>query len=93
MSPHLPERTCVGCRQKKPKAELLRVARSLAGTIDIDPEARTAGRGAYVCYSVECVKKARKSRGLDRTLKHAVPEMIYTALEKFIQSKRDERER
>ena len=46
---HIPERTCVGCGNKKPKAELLRIARSPEGAVSVDPSGKAAGRGAYVC--------------------------------------------
>ena len=64
----IPLRMCVGCREMKPKKELLRVVRSPEGEVSLDPTGKKPGRGAYVCYSAECLKKALKQRQLDRAL-------------------------
>ena len=63
-----PLRMCVGCREMKPKKELLRAVRSPEGEVSLDPTGKKAGRGAYVCMSAECLKKALKQRQLDRAL-------------------------
>ncbi len=57
---HVPERTCVGCRRKAPKGDLLRIAASRDGTLAPDPGARLPGRGAYLCYSEGCLRAAKK---------------------------------
>ena len=77
----IPMRMCVGCRQMKPKKELLRVVRSPEGEVSLDPTGKKPGRGAYVCYSVECLKKARKSRALERALEISIPAEVYDAME------------
>ena len=64
----IPMRMCVGCREMKPKKELLRAVRSPEGTVSLDSTGKKAGRGAYVCLSAECLKKALKQRQLDRAL-------------------------
>ena len=64
----IPMRMCVGCRQMKPKKELLRVVRSPAGEARRDPTGKKPGRGAYCCYSADCLKRALKQGQLDRQL-------------------------
>jgi uncharacterized protein len=64
----IPLRMCVGCREMKPKKELLRAVRSPEGEVSLDPTGKRAGRGAYVCFNAECLKKALKQRQLDRAL-------------------------
>ena len=62
----VPMRMCVGCREMKPKKELLRVVRSPEGNVSIDVTGRKPGRGAYVCRSAECLKRAIKQKQLER---------------------------
>ena len=76
----LPMRTCVGCRQVRPKRELIRVVRTPQGEVHVDPTGKRAGRGAYVCPSAECLEKARKGRQLERALQHPLDEAVYHAL-------------
>lgn len=64
----IPMRMCVGCREMKPKKELLRAVRSPEGEVSLDPTGKKAGRGAYVCFNAECLKRALKQRQLDRAL-------------------------
>ena len=78
----LPQRQCVGCRTMKEKRELIRVVKSPEGEISLDFGGKKPGRGAYVCPSAECLKRARKSRALERTFETASPESVYDALEK-----------
>ena len=63
-----PMRMCVGCREMKPKKELLRVVRSPEGTVSIDTTGKKPGRGAYCCYDAACLKRALKQGQLDRQL-------------------------
>ena len=76
-----PERRCVGCGISFPKKSLIRVVRKPEGDIVLDGIGKTAGRGAYLCRSVECLKKARKGKKLERSLSAVIPEEIYDALE------------
>ena len=70
----IPQRTCVACRQVKPKRELVRVVRTLAGPVRIDPTGKQSGRGAYLCYSPDCWQAALKRGVLPRALKiDAIP--------------------
>ena len=75
-------RQCIGCGEMKSKKEMIRVLRTAEGEILIDATGRKNGRGAYLCPSCECLKKAVKSKGLDRSFKMAVPREVYEALEK-----------
>ena len=69
----IPQRQCVGCREMKDKKALIRVVRSPEGTISLDFKGKLPGRGAYVCPNPECLKKARKSRALERAFDMAIP--------------------
>lgn len=75
-----PMRMCVGCREMKPKKELLRVVKSPAGLIAFDRVGKAPGRGAYVCPNPDCLKKAQKSRALDRALETTVPAEVFETL-------------
>ena len=77
----IPQRQCVGCREMKDKKSLLRVVKSPEGEVSLDFVGKKPGRGAYVCYSVECLKKARKSRALERALEVSIPAEVYDAME------------
>lgn len=79
-----PERTCVGCREKKEKKMLARIVRRPDGSIVYDPTGRQNGRGAYLCRRVECLKKAEKARSLERALGVTIPEEVYRELEKEV---------
>ena len=78
----IPQRQCVGCREMKNKKELIRVLRTPEGEILMDATGRKNGRGAYLCFSKECLSKARKNRGLERSLKTSIPPEVYDSLEK-----------
>ena len=77
----IPQRQCVGCREMKDKKELLRVVRTPEGSILLDGRGKASGRGAYVCPDIACLKKARKSKALERALETPIPEEVYDALE------------
>ena len=72
--------SCFG--EMKPKKELVRVVKSPEGEISIDRTGRSPGRGAYVCPNPECLKKAKKSRRLEKVFASQIPEEVYDALEK-----------
>lgn len=78
----IPLRQCLGCGEMKNKKEMLRVIKTPEGEICLDTTGRKNGRGAYVCMSGECLAKARKNKGLERSLKTAIPEGVYDELEK-----------
>ena len=77
----IPERQCLGCNQHKPKKELLRVVRTADGDILLDFTGKKSGRGAYICRDIGCLKKARKSKRIDRSLEVTVPEDVYDRME------------
>ena len=77
----IPLRQCLGCREMKNKKVLLRIVRTPEGEILLDGTGKKSGRGAYVCPDTECLKKARKSRALERALDTAIPPEVYDALE------------
>ena len=80
----IPMRMCVGCREMKPKAQLLRVVKPQDGDAHIDRTGKAQGRGAYVCGQIECLRKARKSRALERALDCAIEPEVFDALERQI---------
>ena len=84
MAKKIPFRQCFGCGEMKPKKEMIRVLKTEEGII-LDTTGRKNGRGAYICPSAECLKKAKKTKGLDRSFKMAVPEEIYDSLTKEIE--------
>lgn len=81
MPKKIPMRQCVGCREMKPKRELIRVVRSPEEEISLDFRGKKPGRGAYVCPNSECLKKARKSNALGRAFSTKIPDEVYEALE------------
>ena len=81
----IPMRQCLGCNEHKPKAELLRVVRDPEGEISLDFRGKKSGRGAYICHDVRCLKKARKSRRIDKNLECEIPEEVYDAMEKELE--------
>lgn len=76
----IPMRQCVGCREMKPKKELIRVVRSPEGQISLDFKGKAPGRGAYVCPETQCLKKAMKSKALDRAFSTPIGQEIYDQL-------------
>lgn len=81
MPKKIPMRQCLGCREMKPKPELIRVVRSPEGEISLDFKGKKPGRGAYVCPDEGCLKKVRKSRALERAFSAAIPDEVYESLE------------
>ncbi len=78
----IPLRQCIGCGEMKSKKEMIRVLKTAQQDILIDATGRKNGRGAYICPSKECLNKAIKSKGLDRSFKMAISKEVYEALEK-----------
>lgn len=77
----IPLRMCAGCGTSKPKKELLRVVRSPQGEVSLDPSGRKAGRGAYLCHDPACLKRARKTRRLEKAFGCPIPDEVYDRLE------------
>ena len=80
MQKKIPMRQCVGCREKRPKRELVRVVKSPEGEITLDFKGKAPGRGAYVCPNVDCLKKARKAKAFERGFDCQIPQEVYDAL-------------
>ena len=80
MQKKIPMRQCLGCREMKPKKELIRVVRSPEGEISLDFRGKANGRGAYVCPDAACLKKAIRSKAIERAFDTAIPEEIYAQL-------------
>ena len=78
----IPERRCVGCGETKEKRELIRVVRTPEGEVVLDVTGKKSGRGAYICHSPSCFKKARKSKRFETNLSVEIPDEIYDKLEK-----------
>ena len=78
----IPMRQCIGCGEMKGKKEMMRVIKSAEDDICLDVTGKKNGRGAYLCVSRECLQKARKNKGLERSFKMSIPEAIYDTLDK-----------
>ena len=77
----VPLRKCTGCGEMKPKKELVRVVKTPEGEISLDPTGKMNGRGAYLCKDPQCLRKAQKSKRIEKALSCTVPEEIYNKLE------------
>ena len=80
MPKKIPMRQCLGCREMKPKPELLRVVRSPEGEISLDTRGKKPGRGAYICPNSECLRRAVKSRALRWALETKIPDEVMARL-------------
>lgn len=78
----IPQRQCIGCGEMKSKKEMIRVIKTPEGEIMMDATGKKNGRGAYICPSRECLKKAIKTKGLERSFKMSIPAEIYDQLTK-----------
>ena len=85
----IPMRQCLGCREMKPKRELLRVVRSPEGEVSPDTRGKKPGRGAYVCPNADCLKKAIKTRALSRALETEIPEEVMQRLAAELEEGKD----
>ncbi len=82
MNKKVPMRQCVGCKEMKSKKELLRIIKTAENEILLDVTGKKNGRGAYLCPNAECLAQAVKSKGLERSLKTAIPREVIENLEK-----------
>ncbi len=82
MAKKIPLRQCVGCGEMKGKKDMMRVLKTTEDEICLDVTGKKNGRGAYVCRSRECLQKARKNKGLERSFKMSIPNEVYDALER-----------
>ncbi len=82
--PHVPQRTCVACRQARTKSELLRIVRTPTGEIAVDPSGKSAGRGAYICRNEKCAEQAVKQKKLTRALGVPVGDDVLDSIRKSL---------
>lgn len=77
---NVPLRQCVGCGENKNKKEMIRIIKTAEEEILLDATGKKNGRGAYICGNSECLNKAIKNKGIERSLKHKIPETVYDEL-------------
>ena len=82
MAKKIPMRQCVGCGEMKNKKEMMRVLKPAEGPVVLDMTGKKNGRGSYLCMKRECLHKARKNKGLERSLKMTIPDELYENLER-----------
>ena len=87
MQKKIPQRQCMGCRERKAKRELIRVVRTPEGTVRLDFGGKMNGRGAYLCPNLECLKKAIRAKALERSLEVSIPEEVVAQLEKEMEAR------
>lgn len=90
MQKKIPQRQCMGCRERKEKRQLIRVVRKTDGTVSLDFSGKLSGRGAYICPDSACLAKARKARSLERSLEVPIPDAVYDRLEKEMEAQNRE---
>ena len=83
----IPQRTFIGCKEKKDKKDLIRIVRNKEGNITLDRTGRANGRGAYICDNIECLEKAIKTKALARTFEMDIDESVYNELRGVISEK------
>ncbi|MEN2984665.1 MAG: YlxR family protein [Dictyoglomaceae bacterium] len=81
---HIPIRTCIGCEEKKPKREMIRIVRQNEN-IFIDPTGKASGRGAYICVNLDCLEKAIKKKALSYALRCFISPEILEILKRDLQ--------
>ena len=86
MAKKIPLRQCVGCGEMKGKKDMMRVLKTTEEEICLDVTGKKNGRGAYLCRNRECLQKARKTKGLERSFKMSIPQEVYDALEREFES-------
>ena len=84
---NIPQRTCSVCRTQKNKNELLRIVKNKDNIIKVDETGKQPGRGAYICYDIECLKKAQKSKKLEQALEIKIEDEIYGQIQNIIERK------
>ncbi len=82
----IPTRMCVGCHEMKSKKELVRIVKSQDGVISIDLTGKKPGRGAYICFNIDCLEKAKKGKKLERTFEKTIEPEIYARLKEELEN-------
>lgn len=85
----IPLRMCIGCHEMKPKKELIRIVKAQDNTVTIDLTGKKAGRGAYICFNIDCLEKAKKGRKLDRAFEYSIASNIYDNLREELENIND----
>ncbi len=83
----IPQRTCIGCREKKDKKDLIRIVKNKEGIITLDRTGKANGRGAYICDDIQCLEKAIKTKALERAFEMSISEDVYNELRGVISEK------
>ena len=86
MQKKIPQRQCMGCRERKEKRAMIRVVRTPEGEVTLDFSGKKNGRGAYLCPNPDCLKKAIRAKSLDRSLEVTIPQEVYNRLEKEMEA-------
>ena len=86
MQKKIPQRQCMGCRERKPKRDMIRIVRTPEGVVTLDFGGKMNGRGAYICPQMECLKKVQKSKALERSLEVSIPDEVYDRLSKEMEA-------
>ena len=86
MQKKIPQRQCMGCRERREKRAMIRVVRTPEGEVTLDFSGKKNGRGAYLCPNPECLKKAIRAKALDRSLEVTIPQEVYDRLEKEMEA-------
>ena len=86
MQKKIPQRQCMGCRERREKRAMIRVVRTPEGEVTLDFSGKKNGRGAYLCPNPDCLKKAIRSKALDRSLEVTIPQQVYDRLEKEMEA-------
>ena len=88
MQKKIPQRQCMGCRERKNKRDMIRVVRTPEGSVNLDFGGKMNGRGAYICPNADCLKKALRSKALDRSLEVTIPQEVIDRLQKEMEAGR-----
>lgn len=83
----IPQRTCIGCKEKKDKKDLIRIVKNKEGIITLDRTGKANGRGAYICDNIQCLEKAIKTKALERAFEMSISEDVYNELRGVISEK------
>ena len=86
MQKKIPQRQCMGCRERKPKRDMIRIVRTPEGVVSLDFGGKMNGRGAYICPNHECLKKVQKSKALERSLEIPIPDEVFDRLSKEMEA-------
>lgn len=81
---NIPQRTCIGCNEKKNKTDLIRIVKDNQNNISIDKTGKANGRGAYICDNIECLEKAIKNKRIEKSFEMQIDEDVFSKLRELI---------